>query len=402
MKKVIILMLLPCIFSREVKAQDSIKYSIILIGDAGEINPAQKAVISDAVNHSEAGKVSVVFLGDNIYSNGMGLDSGEHFLNTADILKSQYLPFRNAGIPVYFVPGNHDWDRSGVNGYDKMIRVNEFINDQHDSLLQIIPKDACPGPYEIQLTDDIVLVAMDSEWWLFPYDKYAEKSNCECKTKQDVLAKLQDIVERNSHKIIFFATHHPFKSYGSHGGYYSIKEHIFPLTDLKKNLYIPLPVIGSLYPLLRKAFPPAQDLNNILYKNLRSSVEAILSKHPNVLHVSGHEHTLQLIQGALLQVVSGAGSKNTPVKKGLGSLFAKSASGYVRADLMLDNTVRLSFMSYDRGHIINSFIYNKSYTIVKDSLESSSTKQFNDSITVSLPGDYENVSFFLRNYFRKN
>jgi hypothetical protein len=37
-------------------------------------------------------------------------------------------------------------------------------------------------------------------------------------------------------------------SNGIHGGYFGIKQHIFPFTDMKKKLYIPLPVIGSIYP----------------------------------------------------------------------------------------------------------------------------------------------------------
>ncbi len=402
MKKVLTFLIILFASSNILIAQDSIKYSLVLIGDAGEINPVQHAVIDEAVKQSTPGKSLVLFLGDNIYRRGMGLNADDATKKTEEILRSQYQPFRNAGIPVYFIPGNHDWDHSGVKGVEKINKVNNFIREQQDSLLQIIPKDACAGPVEINVSDDILIVAIDSEWWLYPFDIPAENSDCEYKTKADVLGKLEEIVERNSNKLIFFASHHPFKTYGSHGGYYSLKEHVFPLTGLGKGLYIPLPVIGSLYPLLRSTFPPAQDVKNYLYREMKEGIENILKKHPNVIHVAGHEHTLQLIQGQLLQVVSGSGAKKTPVKNGRGTLFAQSESGYVKADVMKDNTIRLSFYSYQKEGFQNSFIYNKAFTIPQNITTETAEASLGDSITLPLPGNYNKPGKFHRSLFGEN
>jgi len=43
---------------------------------------------------------------------------------------------------------------------------------------------------------------------------------------------LRDTAYRNKDKKILFAAHHPLRSYGPHGGYYTWKQHIFPFTDL--------------------------------------------------------------------------------------------------------------------------------------------------------------------------
>lgn len=361
MPKLITLLLSAFLF-QVLLAQDSVQQRIILIGDAGEINLAQKAILADAVGRTLPGKTMALFLGDNIYPHGFEL-TGEAKSSTENILRSQFEGLRKNGITVYFVPGNHDWDKSGPLGYEKIIAANKFITNQQDSLLRMIPKDGCPGPYELAVSDSLVIVAMDSEWWLYPFDNHAAESDCPCKTKEEVLARLEDIVRRNSRKVIIFATHHPFRTYGSHGGYYSIREHLFPLTDINKYLYIPLPVIGSLYPLVRKAFPPPEDLGNVLNRDMQQAVDAVLRQHPNVLHVSGHEHTLQLIQDDLLQVVSGAGCKHTPVKYGKGSIYAASASGYVVADVMVNQTVRLSFYTYKKGKVKETFTYTKPYNM---------------------------------------
>lgn len=382
-------------------AQDSIQYRVMLVGDAGEVNASQNAIIKDIIERSLPGKTMTLFLGDNIYPKGMEIE-GEKQLVSAAVLRSQFESLRKNRIPVYFVPGNHDWDKSGPDGYEKIRRANAFIDAQGDPLLKMIPEDACPGPYELQVTANLVVVAMDSEWWLYPFNNHAERSDCICKTKRDVLGRLEDILARNKNKVVVFATHHPFKTYGTHGGYYTLKDHIFPLTNLSKPLYIPLPVIGSLYPLLRKTFPPAEDLGNALNRDMQEMVTAVLKKHLNVIQVSGHEHTLQLIQGDILQVVSGAGSKSTPVKKGKGSSYATANTGYVQADILTDNSVRLTYFNYSKDSLRQDFVYTKPYNVCPvDNILIEEVFAI-DSIQLHLKKEYDHVSNTHRSLFGEN
>jgi hypothetical protein len=95
------------------------------------------------------------------------------------------------------------------------------------------------------------MIIFDSQWWIHSYEKPGIESDCKYKTKLEILSELEDIVSKNAKKLVILACHHPMKSYGIHGGYFTLKQHIFPFTDLKPNLYIPLPVIGSIYPIAR-------------------------------------------------------------------------------------------------------------------------------------------------------
>lgn len=382
-------------------AQDSVQYRILLIGDAGEMNATQQAILADAAHRSLPGKTLALFLGDNIYPAGVEAKAGKRE-NSEAILRSQFEGLRKQSVPVYFVPGNHDWDKSGPEGYKKIMAANSFIDAQADSLLRIIPEGGCPGPYELAVTDQLVIVAMDSEWWLYPFDNHAADAECSCKTKRDVLGKLEEILLRNSNKLILFATHHPFKTYGVHGGYYTFKDHLFPLTNINRQLYIPLPVIGSLYPLLRKSFPPREDLANALNRDMQQSVTDVLKKHLNVVQVSGHEHSLQLIQNEILQVVSGAGSKSTPVKMGRGSLYASATSGYVQADILMDNSIRLSFYAYKNDRIQEDYVFTKPYTPCP-AADIFATERINaDSLRLSLKKSYNNVTKFHRKLLGEN
>ena len=172
------------------------------------------------------------------------------------------------------------------------------------------PEDGCPGPVEVFLGNDVTLILFDSQWWLHPHDKPEIESDCNCKTKEELVTQIGDIATRNSKKLVLLACHHPFKSNGMHGGYYTFKQHIFPLTDMQKNLYIPLPLIGSVYPIARSVFGTPQDLKHPTYTNMISEISEAVKAAPNVVFVSGHDHNLQLIKDSSYNyIVSGGGCK---------------------------------------------------------------------------------------------
>ncbi len=400
MKYIGIFFFTGCVFL--LHAQESIQYRIIFIGDAGKINTQQKAVIGHAASQVIAGKTSVIYLGDNIYPRGFGLPGSETARSTGNVLRSQYEPMRSKGAPVYFIPGNHDWDRSGSKGLLKIKYQGQFLQEQGDSLLQLVPANGCPDPVEIEITPHLTVIAYDSEWWLFPFDKENTAGQCECKTKKDVVAKLRELRYKNRNKIVFLASHHPFKTYGVHGGKFTFKDHLFPLTAVNKYLFLPLPVVGSLYPVLRSLFSNPQDVKHLLYKDMINKVSGAFEGFPNMVYVAGHEHGLQLIKDKRFQIVSGSGAKNTHVKKGKYSLFADGKQGYVTADLLAGNNVRFNFYINNSDSTKRVFSYELPYTLVNEEQALVKNIISEDSITVSVRPSYDTKGRFHRFLFGEN
>ncbi|WP_184549874.1 metallophosphoesterase [Mucilaginibacter sp. FT3.2] len=383
-------------------AQDSVKYRVILIGDAGEMDTQQSAVLKHAAASIIKNKTIVMYLGDNIYPTGMGLPGSKEEEQTKKILQSQYQPMRANGAPVYFVPGNHDWDKMGPQGLAKIKRQWAFLEEQQDSLLKMIPANGCPDPVEINLGDNLTVIAFDSEWWLYPYSKANDDAECNCKTKDDIIDQFEQILSRNRNKVILLASHHPFQSYGTHGGYFSLKDHIFPFTALNSNLLIPLPVVGSLYPFLRSSFPNPEDLNHPLYKEMISRIDGVFKGFPNMIHVAGHEHGLQFIKDAQVQVVSGAGAKHTYAIKGKNSLFADATQGYVTADLLVNNSIRFTYYVDSETGVRQAFSYTQPYTPVKEEVDAVVKPITTDSVVVKVHPSYDAVSNFHRTMFGEN
>lgn len=191
----------------------------------------------------------------------------------------------------------------------------------------------------------MLLVLMDSEWY-FQKDNHAisKKADCQSTSWQSAMNDLRNIAETNIDKFLILAIHHPLHTQGNHGGHFNWKQHLFPLTEVYKNLWIPLPVVGSLYPLMRKVGISKQDFSSSHYRDFRQAVSEAVECHPNVIVVSGHDHNLQYFyEDGFHQVVSGSGSKLEPVKKGGKAQFVSPTKGLAIIDRYKNEKTILSF-----------------------------------------------------------
>jgi len=332
--------------SRTYSQRDSVISRVILIGDAGELQNGKNPVIekAKALFNLNDGKTNVIFLGDNIYEHGLPDITAKDFDEKRKIIDAQVNMLQGTNANGYVVMGNHDWNKGKAGGLERVKNQQQYIESLQMPNVQVMPKNGCPGPVEVVVNEKLVMVFMDSEWWLEQLDKPGINSDCDCKTQEEIVTSLREIISVNKDKLLLVAMHHPFHSYGSHGGYYTIKQHIFPITDIKPKLFIPLPVIGSVYPITRGLFGTPQDLHHPQYKTMIQEIEEALKTHPNVIHVAGHEHTLQFLQKDSINfIVSGSGSKTTRVKKGKYSLFAAKENGFAEVEITASGKVTVNF-----------------------------------------------------------
>jgi len=328
---------------------DTLSQRIVLIGDAGQLTNGRHPVV-DAVKKNVPldEKTTIIFLGDNLYKNGLPDRQFKLLYDEAKaVLDSQISIADNTPAKVFMIPGNHDWKNGNRNGYDAIVRQQLYVTFSGHNNVTYLPEDGCPGPEQVALGKDkkILLVMFDSQWWLHPHDKPGIESACDCKTTDELVNSIRDIATKNSDKLIILASHHPFKSNGPHGGFFTFKQHLFPFTDLKKNLYIPLPVIGSIYPIARSVFGTPQDLKHPVYTDMATRItEAITSSCPNVIFVSGHDHNLQFIREAGNNyIISGGGCKQNRTSANTNSLYNNTTEGFAVLEVSKKNNVSVTF-----------------------------------------------------------
>jgi hypothetical protein len=334
---------------------DSIETSLFLIGDAGskayDGEPVLKelAVQSDSLRRV---KQYVVFLGDNVYPRGVPPVGHPSRDDAEKKLRAQVLAIRRGKAQGFLVPGNHDWDRQGRDGWNSIRRQDTLVRQFGEGAVQLLPRGGCPGPEVVDVGKHLRLIALDTEWWVHNDVKpYGPESPCATRTEREVTDSLAGALRDKGERHAVVVTHHPLRSGGIHGGSFTLGDHIFPLRNFKSWLWVPLPIIGSIYPLARTMGISNQDISGRKYGAMRRAFEEAFARHPPLVIASGHDHDLQVIRGgrpevtnAGYQLVSGSGilGHASIVRKIEGSLFEREAAGFMRLDITQDGRVRLA------------------------------------------------------------
>ncbi|MEL6944085.1 MAG: metallophosphoesterase, partial [Bacteroidota bacterium] len=238
-----------------------VQHSLYLIGDTGNAYEGQNVFEYLKKELAEAPKEStIVFLGDNIYPVGMPPKSVKGWRKTVeDKLDAQLDTLKDFKGRVLFVPGNHDWMKYGLDGVrrqekyveKKVAKMHKLNEDKAEEVF--LPSEGCSGPEVIEVNDKLVLVVIDSQWWLEDWDKHPEiNSDCEIRNRESFLYYFEEALRKYRTRNVVVVMHHPIFSNGSHGGYLTVKDHLFPFTQYFKKGYVPVPIIGSLGFVIRK------------------------------------------------------------------------------------------------------------------------------------------------------
>lgn len=338
-----------------------IQASIFLIGDAGAPSPADPVL--DALSaelRALSTQATVVFLGDNVYPRGIPGEDDSGRAEAERRLLAQVAVVRGTGARGIFVPGNHDWGKSAADGRQRLLRQQTFIEAQSLPNVALLPRDGCPGPELVRIAPGVAIVVLDTQWWLHPHTKPTHpESECAADAPGEVATQIRGLVTADNGRVGVVA-HHPVVSGGIHGGHFSLLDHLFPLRALDSWLWLPLPLIGSVYPIARASGISNQDLSGGEYRELVDSLRASFADAPMLFYAAGHEHNLQVLRDSTFGnvLVSGAGyfdhaSRTTYLDE---SRFAAAASGYMRVDVLTDGRVRLGVITVDgEGDVGESF-----------------------------------------------
>jgi len=330
---------------------DTIRHRIFLIGDAGELMGNTHPVIDWLKKNVDWNdeRNTAIYLGDNIYPHGLPTEGESDYKEAKRILDYQIDLVKGKKAKAFFIPGNHDWGNGKIGGWQRAVNQTDYINSQQLSNVQAWPLDGCPGPIEVELDSQVVVVLMDSHWFLHVHDKPGPGSGCQAKTIDEFTTELSEIVSLHPDQLLIMAMHHPIHTHGVHGGVYNLKHHIFPLAEAVPGLYIPLPVLGSIYPLARGIFGNIQDVNHPAYRAMANAVDEIVDRHPFPIAVSGHDHSLQFLQhDSMYQIVSGSGAKITRISK----------SNHNKDFLFADVNPGFSVIEVSKSGMVSTKFYN--------------------------------------------
>ncbi len=347
------------------KTLNTEKSNVYLIGDAGNSPNSNETLQNLKKELQKEGKnSSVIFLGDNVYPKGLSSKKGEKQEDGINKLNAQIDVVKNYKGQVFFIPGNHDWYH-GTKG----------LNEQEDYIKKalgkhvFLPKNGCPLEV-VHLNDKVDVIFIDSQWYITNWNKHPQiNDKCnEIKTREKFFIELEGLINKSQNKITLLAMHHPTVSMGTHGGNFSLKSHLFPISSK-----IPLPGLGTVLQTVRKASGlNSQDIQSYKYTELVKRVTTLAKEHERIVFVSGHDHNLQyLYNHGIPQIVSGSGSKKSATRLRNKKGFSYGEHGYAKLSIHENDKVTVVFKSKQQNVFettvfkAKNIVKNKKYDISK-------------------------------------
>lgn len=358
-------------------------HRVFLIGDAGEPHQPTDPNLQflDSLLRQASPQDILIFLGDNLYPKGLPDSEHPERKVLEAKLNAQLELIKNFPGKAFMIPGNHDWAQGKNYGWERIREQEKYVTDYLQDDAVFLPKGGCPGPLEIPVSEEITLILMDTQYFLHRWDKPEEDSDCASKSTIQALQQLEEIVIKNAHKHLLVVGHHPIYTYGKHRGSSTLRQHIFPLTDLNKALWIPMPLIGSIYPLYRKYVGDIQDISHPRYQAIRKAITGIFERSRHIVYVSGHEHTLQYIQRADDHyLVSGSGSKKSLVRAGQGTRFQAEERGFMQLTYQPEGIVRLQVWGGDLQKMLFSHTLYQKKVLIPEEVTAENRPNYQDSM----------------------
>ena len=253
------LLALLAIITNPSNAQQSDVYSILFTGNISEglenaelINKWQKA-------SQDSENLAYLMLG-NIFE-----PSESKFSNRL---------FSNSKNPLLLAPGENEWANGSSSGKEMIKNIEDQLRKEYKGHV-FMPEAACPGPKEVELSENLVVILVDTHWWVHKQDRKFIK--CGIESSGDVLDLIKDAIRRHyPTKHVLIAAHNSLKSYGNSDGYFSLKQNI----------------IEAPYTLYRKVLGTRKDNHHPDFKEFRDDMLSILKRYPDVIYLSAGDANL--------------------------------------------------------------------------------------------------------------
>ncbi|NVO84261.1 metallophosphoesterase [Hymenobacter terrestris] len=303
-------------------------HRVALLGDVGALatdgsDPVLQLLEQWQRDAGPAG--TVVLLGDNIYPVGLPAPYASGRAAAEARFNALLAALGRFDGRVVLLSGNHDWNKGRSDGWEYLRRQEAYVRE-HLPTAHFLPVDGAPGPVSLQLAEGLLLIVLNTQWWVQNGPRPAADA-------WRPFRQLRALLQANRHQQVLVAGHHPLYSNALHGGKFTAKQHVFPLTTVNKRAYVPLPFIGSLLPLYRKTVGAAEDMAHPRYRRMRRRLLRVLHEFPGVIYAAGHDHNLQYFErSGGHYLVSGAGSKTAFVQAGGQATFVHEHQGFFGLD----------------------------------------------------------------------
>lgn len=277
---------------------------------------------------SQSQPATLLFLGDVVDKKGLSLTPNPQQEQLLQQLSRLHHP--DADQKVYFLSGDRDWDNSGKQGKKKVKALEDYLEQLPGLKKSFLPSKGCPGPKVVELNEQLTLIAINSQWFLHPYDRpEAPDTDCKILTEADFWDELEEAIEEAEGRNIIIAAHHPVYSNGQYAG-------------KRLGSYHLIPIFGTFYQSFRQQIGRSSDMSNPRYQHFSYRMRELLHNYSSILYISGHEQDIEALQvDRNYHINSGAYLRGRAVGKSPFTRYRQSNSGLLRLEYFDDGKIYL-------------------------------------------------------------
>ncbi|MCB9082011.1 MAG: hypothetical protein H6555_09905 [Lewinellaceae bacterium] len=329
----------------------TLRHRLILLGNIGLADNPEAMLKAASQHWSQADPqyTSVLFLGGQLSQGLSSRSDSSRFAAGKQQLDYIRQALTGFGGKVFFMAGDTDWQHYGLSGVS---RQWDYLQEALGKKATWLPRPGCGDPAEVTLAEDLVLVLIDSQWWLSDWDQDPQiNQGCELQGRNFFFRYIEDAIKGNRGKEVIVAVHHPPFTNGIHGGQYPLRRHLFPLTFLAEPLWLPIPGIGSLVAATHSALGNRQQVTHPQYRELRNALVNSGRKNGNLIFVSAHENNQQYWEkDGQHFIVTGAGNPLSAARIGNGALYTQGTAGFAELEFWSDGSANVRFFNLnDQG-----------------------------------------------------
>lgn len=282
--------------------------------------------------------------------------------------------------PLLVVPGETEWADGRISGKDLLNKINNDLKKEYGKAFHM-PEAGCPGPKTVVLNDYLIVILLDTHWWVHKHDRKFKK--CDIETSSDILIQIEDTIRKHyGSKHVVIAGHNSLISYGNSGGYFSFKQKI----------------LEAPYTYFRKIHGSIKDNHHPDFKGFRDAMLSILEKYPDIIYMSAGDNNLQyFLSGSTHHIVSGSMENAEYVNNDIPE-FASTQNGFVQLNFTDTGASEIVFHGIN-GELFRKEVYQKTLISSQDTF----IVHWPDSIIVKASDKYnlsKTTKFWLGENYR--
>lgn len=365
--KQLVLSSLIAISANHLYAQNTDYYSLLITGNTAEVCQDNELINIWEKESKSTENIAFLLLG-NINDSG-----GEQY---------SYNYFQKGDHPLLLAPGEKEWANGSSLGKEMIKNIEEELLEEYGGRVYF-PDAACPGPKEVILNDHLVVILLDTQWWVHKHDRRFSK--CDIETTGDVLVQIEDAIRRHyTTKHVVIAGHHSLKSFGNSDGYFTLKQNVF----------------GAPYTLYRKVLGSRKDNHHPDFKGFRDVLLSVFREYPDIVYVSAGDANLQYFTLDNVHHLISGSFENTEFFRSDLAEFGSSEKGFARLNFSSEGECELIFTGL-QGEMFRKNLYRKDFadTYSQEKVAISLT----DSILVKASSKYnmkESAYFWMGENYR--